>query len=62
MAASYYSALSKATDLAPDINKPTEFIKWAEDICELISHIYSKDYYEVTENLIEKVKEDQEND
>lgn len=62
MAASYYSALSKAADLAPDINKPTEFIKWAEDMCELISHIYSKDYDEVTEALVEKSREAQDNE
>lgn len=62
MTASYYSALSKAVDLAPDINKPTEFIKWAEDVCELLSHIYSVDYYEVTEALVEKAKEAQDNE
>ena len=62
MPSSYYSALSKAVDLAPDINKATEFIKWAEDICELITYIYSKDYDEVTEDLVKKVKESQEDE
>lgn len=58
--ASYYSALNKATELAPSIDRPTEFIRWAEDICELLSYIYSTDYEQTTEDLVEKVKEAQD--
>lgn len=62
MTVSYYNALDKAADLAPNINKPTEFIKWAEDMCEILSHIYSRDYTEVTEALVEKAREAQDNE
>ena len=62
MAASYYSALNQAAELAPSISRPTEFIHWAEDICQLLSYIYSQDYNEVTEDLVEKVKEHQDSE
>lgn len=60
MATSYYSALNHAAEIAPDVNKSTQFIKWAEDICGLLAHIYSREYDEVTEDLIEKVREYQD--
>ena len=56
---SYRSAINFAAGIAPFLEKPTEFIKWAEDIAELLSFIYSKDYDKVTEDLVDKCKEEQ---
>lgn len=58
-AVSYRSAVNKVVELAPSLDKPGEFIRWAEDICELLSCIYSVNYEEVTENVFEAVKEEQ---
>ncbi len=57
---SYYEALEYAVNLAPDISAATKFIEWAEDICQLLAFIYSKDYGTVTEELFDAVKEAQE--
>ena len=62
MAASYYSALNQAAELAPSIDRPTEFIKWADDMCQLLAYIYSQDYDDVTEDLVEKAKELQDSE
>jgi hypothetical protein len=59
---SYRSAIEKAADLSPSLDKPGEFIKWAEDIAELISAIYITDYDQVTEDLLEAAKNEQEYD
>lgn len=57
---SYYAAINFASELAPGLEKPTEFIKWAEDIAELLAFVYFKDYDDVTEDLVEKCKEAQD--
>lgn len=56
---SIYSAINYAAELAPTLEKPTPFIKWAEDIASILAHIYSADYDTVTEDLIEACKEEQ---
>lgn len=51
---SYFSAINTATELCnmPDPRlRPTEFIAWAEGICELIADIYGRDYDHVYEDL-----------
>jgi hypothetical protein len=60
MAKNYFSAIRYAAELAPDLGKPTAFIQWAEDISQLIAHIYFVDYDEVTVDLVEAVKEVQD--
>jgi len=60
MNASYRSALTCATELAPPVEKATEFIRWAEDICQLLCHIYGRAYDDVTEELFAACKEDQD--
>lgn len=58
MIKSYYSALQAATELVnmPDPeSSPAKFIKWSEDICQLISYIYEVDYDQVTIDLQEKL-------
>ena len=56
---SYQSALNHASELAPTLDKPGEFIRWAEDICQLLSYIYGQSYETVTEDLYDNVKEAQ---
>ena len=58
----YFSTVQHAAEMAPDLGKPTEFIKWAEDISQVISYAYDRDYDEVTEDLVEKAKEVQDED
>lgn len=58
---SYYSALKSATELCnmPDpessAKAATEFIKWSEDICELLANIYERDYDSVVLDLQERL-------
>lgn len=56
---SYYSAIDCAVEDSlnmPDFEvNPAEFIKWAEDICQLLASIYERDYDEVTNDLMEQV-------
>lgn len=59
---SYHSTLQYAASLAPTLDKPTEFIRWAEDVAQLLTHIYSLDYEEVTVELVEACKELQDYD
>lgn len=56
----YTSAITKAVQLAPSVSRPTEFIRWAEDICELITYIYSKEYATVTQDLVDAAKESED--
>jgi hypothetical protein len=51
---SYRQAISAATELVNMPNPefaPGLFIKWAEDICDLIATIYERDYEQVCEDL-----------
>jgi hypothetical protein len=53
---SYSEALSITRYLQNTPNPdtyPGQFIIWAEDICELLSHIYGVEYDTVVENLQE---------
>lgn len=58
----YFDALKHAAELAPSITKPTAFIGWAEDVAQLLAFIYAVDYNEVTEDLVEKAKEVQDDE
>jgi hypothetical protein len=58
---SYYQALTAASELCnmPEpMANPAKFIVWAEDICELISSIYERDYDQVSDDFREKLVED----
>jgi hypothetical protein len=57
--ASYQSALNHVAYIAPTLDRPGEFIRWAEDIASLLSYIYSVGYDEATEDVYEAVKEEQ---
>lgn len=58
---SYDNTVLHVAGVAPSIEaSASEFILWAEPICDLISFIYNKDYDEVTQDLFEAVKEDQD--
>lgn len=54
---SYFITVQHAAEMAPDLENPTEFIRWAEDISAIIAFTYNRDYNEVTEDLVEKTKE-----
>ena len=54
---SYSSAIAHAVDLSPSLDHPTEFIRWAEDISELISFIYYVGYDTVTQDLYQAARE-----
>lgn len=56
----YFTTIQHAAELAPDLGKPTEFIKWADDISQILAFAYSRDYDEVTQDLVEKTKEVQD--
>jgi hypothetical protein len=57
---SYYSTIEHLATFAPSLeNNPTDFIGWAEIIGDAICFIYTKEYDEFTEDLIEAVKEQQ---
>jgi hypothetical protein len=54
---SYHSVIEHAASLHPSMDRPTEFIRWAEDICELISFTFYVDYEIVTEDLFAAARE-----
>jgi hypothetical protein len=55
----YDEALNKAKDMAPTIDRSTEFLRWAEDMVELIAFIYQEDPDKTIEDLIDLLlKED----
>jgi hypothetical protein len=56
---SYQSAIRYIGEIAPSLKNATEFIKWAEDIADIMSFIYSKDYEDVTEDIVNAAKEEQ---
>lgn len=59
----YRAAISHAASLAttlPEANRPGRFFGRQEDIVELLSFIYAKDLQQVTEDLIEEVKQYQD--
>ncbi len=58
--ASYQSSLNHVATLAPTLDKPGDFIRWAEDIADLLCYIYSVSYETVTEDIYEAVKEEQD--
>lgn len=56
---SYQAAINHLGELAPILEKPTEFIKWAEGMTDILVFIYSKDYDDVTEDIVNAAKEAQ---
>jgi hypothetical protein len=56
---SYQSAIRHIGEIAPTLEKASEFIKWAEDIADVMGFIYSKDYDNVTEDIVSAAKEAQ---
>jgi hypothetical protein len=56
----YFSTVQHAAEIAPDLANPTKFIRWADDISQVIAFAYDRDYDEVTTDLVEKVKEVQD--
>ena len=58
----YHFAVTAAAEMAPELLKPGVFIRWAEDIAELISKIYMMDYDQVVTDLTDKCKEEQDYD
>lgn len=57
---SYRQAITLVGEISPTLDKPSEFIKWAEDIAQILSHIYSEDYDTVTEDIVKAAKENQD--
>ena len=47
---------------APTLDKPTPFIRWAEEMADLVHFIYSVDYDTATEDIIQAAKDSQDYD
>jgi hypothetical protein len=56
---SYQSAIRHIGEIAPTLEKASEFIKWAEDIADVMVFIYSENYDNVTEDIVNAAKEAQ---
>lgn len=57
---SYHSSIRYAATLAPGLDKPTVFIKWADEVSDLLSYIFGRDYENVTEDLVSATKDEQD--
>lgn len=57
---SYSSTIKYAAKLAPGLDTPSVFIKWAEDVADLLSYIFGTDYDVATQDLFEAAKEYQD--
>lgn len=54
---SYDSVIEHSASLSPSLDYPTEFIRWAEDVCQVISFTFSVAYETVTEDLFKAARE-----
>ena len=54
---SYDSVINHLGEVSPTLDKPTQFIEWAEQVAELTAFIYGKDYDTVTEDIVNSAKE-----
>jgi hypothetical protein len=54
---SYQATINYLGENAPTLDKPGAFIKWAEDIAELLSFIYSVPYDDITTDLTDAAKD-----
>lgn len=54
-----HRTIHRAASLAPSLDTPSDFIRWAEDICEIITFAFDADYDDVTEQLYAAAREEQ---
>lgn len=57
---SYEQTIKFLGENSPTLDKPTQFIEWAEKMAELVYFIYSIDYDTVTQDILEASKEAQD--
>ncbi len=57
---SYEQTIEFLASIAPGLENPGKFIKWAEEMCDVVTFIYSCDYEQVTIDLTEATKEAQD--
>lgn len=54
---SYKSTILHLGEMSPTLDKPTQFIAWAEGMAGTICFIYNKDYDTVTEDIVKAAKD-----
>jgi hypothetical protein len=53
---SYQSTIEYLGENSPTLDKPTQFIAWADELAAIICFIYSADYDTVTEDILRAAK------
>jgi hypothetical protein len=53
---SYERTIEHLAEMSPTLDKPTQFISWAEDMAQIVSFIYNEDYDTVTEDIVKAAK------
>jgi hypothetical protein len=53
---SYQRTIEHLGEMSPTLDKPTQFIAWAEDMAQIVSFIYNEDYDTVTEDIVKAAK------
>jgi len=54
---SYESTIEHLGEMSPTLDKPTQFIAWADDKAVIICFIYNEDYDTVTEDIVKAAKD-----
>ena len=53
---SYESTIEHLGEISPTLDKPRQFIAWADEMAGIICFIYSADYDTVTEDIVKAAK------
>lgn len=56
----YQQTINHLAEGAPTLDKPGAFIRWAEDMADLLGFIYSVPYDDITTDITEAVKDVQD--
>jgi hypothetical protein len=53
---SYERTIEHLGEISPTLDKPAQFISWAEDMAVILCFIYNEDYDTVTEDIVKAAK------
>ena len=54
---SYEQTILHLGEMSPTLDKPTQFIAWAENMADVICFIYNAEYDAVTEDIVRSAKD-----
>jgi hypothetical protein len=52
----YDQTIEHLGEISPTLDKPIQFIRWADDMTEILCFIYNADHVTVTEDIVKAAK------